>query len=149
MAHESERMPRRPRSLLNKLVTIVTSKWFVGSAMIGGFVYAVVRALIASPALAIYGVNVWIFLAIDVLTVPPYIICINRTIRQLGSASCKGSVINGLGVALSFVAPYAYISVAGGAAMSPWAIVVFVLIIATFAVLGPIRTIVARLRKLR
>lgn len=145
----SKETDARLGAVFGKIKTILGSKWFLGSAMFGGFAYAVVRAIIAAPALALYSVNIWVFLLIDVATVPPYVLCINRTIRHFRYASWLENMANGSGIALSFAAPYVYVFFAGGPAMPGWAMAVFLLIIAVFAALGPIRTIAKKVREVR
>lgn len=127
----------------------VGSKWFLRSAVVGVFAFAAVRALAAWPVLAPYGVNLWVFLAIDLVTSPPYVYCINGFIRSIRADSTGKTVLNGLGIACSFAAPYIYIYWVGGPAMPLTAKVILAVIIMAFLILGPVRKIITTLRSVR
>lgn len=83
---------------------------------VGIVAFSLARALIAWPALGQYGVNPWWFLALDIVTAPPYgigqavTVKILRDRRREPRASIPWAVL----VALAFVAPYAYIFIASG-----------------------------------
>lgn len=127
----------------------INSRWFLRSAVVGVFAFAAARALAAWPVLAPYGVNLWVFLAIDLVTSPPYVYCINGFIRSIRADAAGKTVLNGLGIAGSFAAPYVYIYWVGGPAMPTTAIVILAVIILAFLILGPVRKIVTTLRAVR
>jgi len=83
---------------------------------VGVVVFSAARALLAWPTLGRYGVDPWTFLAIDLVTAPPYgvaqavtvkILC--RTDRTWRDAAGWAAV-----VVAAFLAPYAYIFAASG-----------------------------------
>lgn len=83
---------------------------------IGIVLFSAGRALVAWPTLGGYGVNPWMFLAIDLVTAPPYGIAQAVTVKILRSknrapidAATWAAV-----VAVTFLAPYVYIFVSSG-----------------------------------
>lgn len=76
----------------------------------GGLVaYALARAMPVG-ALEQYGVNKWIFLGLDLVTIPPYV---NGTSKMLRAKTTKDTVAGGAMAVGAFSAPYAYIGMAG------------------------------------
>jgi hypothetical protein len=99
------------------ILTEIRSLGVLGRAWaIGIIAFSIARALIAWPALGRYGVNPWVFLAIDFLTAPPYGIGQAITVKILrdGKRNPRESVPWALVVAAAFFAPYVYIFVASG-----------------------------------
>jgi len=87
--------------------------WFGRAWIVGVFAFSVARALVAWPTLSQYGVNPWVFLAIDVVTAFPYALGQVKVVngfryRQYGAVQLWALV-----VAATFFAPYAYIVLAG------------------------------------
>jgi len=83
---------------------------------IGIVLFSAARALVAWPTLAGYGVNPWIFLAVDLITAPPYGIAQAVTVKILrtkGRAPADAVPWAAVVVAM-FLAPYVYIFLAGG-----------------------------------
>ncbi len=74
--------------------------------------YAVFKFWIASGILAAYGINPWIFLFLDMVTVPPYVIGWNRLFVSLASKqdtqTLKTLVLWGMITFVSSTAPYLY-----------------------------------------
>lgn len=87
--------------------------WFGRAWILGVFAFSVARALVAWPTLSQYGVNPWVFLAIDVVTAFPYAVGQVKVVngfryRKYGAVQAWALI-----VAATFLAPYAYIVLAG------------------------------------
>ncbi|CAB4907808.1 unannotated protein [freshwater metagenome] len=99
------------------IIRDMTSLGGFGRAWSVGIVaFSAARALLAWPALARYGVNPWLFLAIDLLTAPPYGISQAVTVKILRDPDRPPR--DALGwcamVVAMFLAPYVYIFAASG-----------------------------------
>lgn len=83
---------------------------------VGIFLFSAARALIAWPTLGRYGVDPWLFLAIDLVTALPYGIAQALTVKILRDRSRPpaDSVPWAVVVVAMFVAPYVYIFLASG-----------------------------------
>ena len=109
--------------------------------------YSILRFVAAWGALGRHGVNPWIFGFIDIATAYPYA----RAVAEVAKRSARRAWSTLLGpvvvAAISFVAPYIYLWIAGREAPVEMRIglVVLVLVLATAAVLG----VVSQARKLR
>ena len=81
---------------------------------VGVIVFSVARALIAWPSLGRYGVNPWTFLAIDVITAPPYGVAQAVTVKILRDPGRppRNAVAWATVVVAMFLAPYIYIILA-------------------------------------
>ncbi len=107
--------------------------------------WTILRAAVVWGALDQYGVNPWIFLALDVATVPPYVWGIEKMIRAFRGVDPMKMVYTGGVVALAaFVAPYTYMFSAGHAAMPMVTKVLIVIIIVALFGAGPIREVVKK-----
>lgn len=76
-------------------------------------VFTLVRLLVARGTLEKYGLNIWVFGVIDLVTALPYAIGVAKVVtamvdRQVGSAGRWAAI-----AAASFLAPYVYIAWAG------------------------------------
>ncbi len=78
---------------------------------LGVVLFSVARALLTWPTLSTYGVNPWIFLAIDVITAPPYGVAQALTVKILRDETRppRDAVGWAILVVVMFLAPYAYI----------------------------------------
>ncbi len=121
----------------------VRSLGVFGRAWVVGIVlFSVARALIAWPTLGRYGVNPWAFLALDIITAPPYGIGQAVAVKVLrdDSRPARDAVGWGIIVILAFLAPYIYIFWASGSSsMSPIAYALVVLWMLVFGVLAVLR----------
>ena len=83
---------------------------------VGIFLFSAARALIAWPTLGRYGVDPWLFLAIDLVTALPYGIAQALTVKILRDRSRPpgDSVPWAVVVVVMFVLPYVYIFVSSG-----------------------------------
>ena len=120
--------------------------WFGWAWVVGVSAYAVVRALVAWPTLGRYGVNPWVFLAIDLGTAPPYAYAQVQLIKSFGRRE-YGGVQVWTGIALvSFLAPYVYILIAGSDDLPPlgYAIVIALVLVFAAASLARFREAVRR-----
>ncbi len=88
---------------------------------VGVIVFSAARALVAWPTLGRYGVDPWIFLAIDLVTAPPYGVAQAVTVKILRDRGRPWQDATGwaLVVLAAFVAPYAYIFAASGSLPAP------------------------------
>lgn len=102
--------------------------------------FTILRFVVAKGTLEEYGLNVWVFGAIDLITAVPYAIGVARVVgalvdRNLSAISTWASV-----AAFSFMAPYLYIAWAGRTATFPRevyvALVVLIVIFGGNAILG-------------
>lgn len=82
---------------------------------LGVFAFVIAKFAPVAGVLGSYGVNPWIFLAIDVVTIWPYVKGVSNLLRcmarndPLTRCALWAVVITG-----SFVAPYTYLYIAGG-----------------------------------
>ncbi|MBS1837603.1 MAG: hypothetical protein JST64_07885 [Actinobacteria bacterium] len=83
---------------------------------VGIFLFSAARALIAWPALGRYGVNPWVFLAIDLVTALPYGLAQALTVKILRDQHRPPSeaVPWATVVVAMFLLPYAYIFLSSG-----------------------------------
>lgn len=126
-----------PRSKLRQRLEI---SWVIGIVA-----FTLLRFFVAKETLEQYGLNIWIFGFIDLITAVPYAIGTARVVgaivdRDLPSASKWAGI-----AAVSFFAPYAYILWAGQDATFPTTVyVVLGVLVAIFganAVWGIIRKV--------
>lgn len=110
-------------------------------AIIGLVGYAITRFLVVHTTFEAYGVNPWLFLAIDCATAVTYVLGIEHLVRGLMSSETTAWWRLGawaLLAGVSFAAPYVYIIIAGnempgGAGIG---LIVVVLLLAANAVIG-------------
>lgn len=103
--------PDHPRSKLRQRLEI---SWVIGIVL-----FTLARFFVARETLEQYGLNIWIFGFIDLVTAVPYAIGTARVVgaivdRDLGNASKWAGI-----AAISFFAPYGYILWAGQDATFP------------------------------
>ena len=87
--------------------------WFGRAWIVGVFAFSVARALVAWPTLSQYGVNPWVFLAIDVVTAFPYALGQVKVVNGFRYRKYGAVQLWALVVAATFLAPYIYIVLAG------------------------------------
>lgn len=106
----------------------------------GIFLFSAARALVAWPTLGRYGVNPWVFLAIDIVTALPYGVGQAVTVKILRNRSRPPTDAVGWAalVAAMFLAPYVYILVASGD-MPLYAYLGVILWMLVFGVLAAVR----------
>ncbi len=133
------------KSSLKRIGAVITretnSKWFLSGAILGVFAFAVARGLTALP-LSQYGFNIWIFILIDLITTPPYVLCINRVVRGIRTMPMRKLIFDGVVIALSFIAPYWYLFWSAGQQMPTWTLVFALCVIVGLAAVGPIRKLI-------
>ena len=116
--------------------------WFGRAWVAAVFGYSVLRAVVVWPTLGSYGVNPWVFLLIDVATAWPYAVGQVRVVQGLRHRNWRKVESWGIVTLLSFLAPYAYIVLAGSGQMPLLAYVVvgvLVVVIGTAAVMRIVR----------
>lgn len=113
---------------------------FGRSWAVGIVVFSAARALIAWPTLGRYGVDPWTFLAVDLLTAPPYGIGQAVTVKILRDRHRppRDAVSWAAVVVASFLAPYVYIFLASGS-MPAYATAGVLLWMALFGALAALR----------
>ncbi len=118
---------------------------WMGKAWIGAiFGYSILRALVVWPTLGDNGVNPWIFLIIDVATAWPYAYGQVKLVKAAKARDWRQVQIWSVVAAAAFLAPYAYIVVAGSGQLSTlaWIIIgVLVLAFGTASILRVLRQI--------
>lgn len=90
-----------------------TVGWFGWAWVAGVSAFAIARALIAWPTLGRYGVNPWVFLALDVGTAPPYAYGQVKLVKSILKRAHAQTQFWTVVVLVSFLAPYIYVFVAG------------------------------------
>ncbi|MFZ4519502.1 MAG: hypothetical protein ACOYOP_14010 [Microthrixaceae bacterium] len=107
---------------------------------VGILLFSAARALIAWPTLGRYGVDPWLFLAIDIVTALPYGVAQAVTVKILRDPSRPAGHAAGWAtvVGVAFLAPYVYIFVASGS-MPVYAYLGVLLWMALFGVLAVLR----------
>ena len=117
--------PERPRSKLRQRLEL---SWVVGIVL-----FTLARFFVARETLEQYGLNIWVFGVIDLVTAIPYAIGTARVVgamvdRDLAAAGTWAGI-----AALSFFAPYGYILWSGKDAEFPTSVyVVLGVLIAIF-----------------
>ena len=115
---------------------------WVGKAwIVGVFGYSLLRALIVWPTLGDYGVNPWIFLAIDVGTAWPYAYGQVRVVNEGRARNWSGMQLWSVIALAAFVAPYAYIVGAGSGDMPLLAWIVIGLLVVVFGSASVVRIV--------
>lgn len=110
--------------------------------------FVVLRAVSVWGALDGYGVNPWIFLLLDIITVPPYTWGISQIIRYInGKASVARLVGGGVSATLGFIIPYAYTYWAGYDTIPRTTKLLIAIVIVMLFVAGPVRKIINRKQK--
>lgn len=115
--------------------------WFGKTWIAGIFVFSVARALLAWPTLGRYGVNPWIFLTIDVVTAWPYAYGQVRLVTDARRGQWRDVQIWAVITALAFIAPYAYVIIAGSREMPLLAWIIIGVLIVFFGVASVIRIV--------
>ena len=89
---------------------------FGRSWAVGIFLFSAARALLAWPTLGQFGVDPWVFLAIDLITAVPYGVAQAVTVKILcrDDRPARDAAGWGLIVVVMFLAPYLYIFAASG-----------------------------------
>lgn len=79
----------------------------------GVIAYTILRFAIAWETLNRYGLNIWIFGILDVGTAVPYAIGTSRLVTSVVDKRLQAAAWWMMLAALSFIAPYLYIAIAG------------------------------------
>ena len=136
------------RSTYSALDKAMNSRWFLGGTDVGVFVFTVVRGIPAWPLMT-YGMQIWLFILIDLITAYPYVWAIKNVVTGLRTRGAWKLTGDGIIVAVSFLAPYVYILWSAGEAMPIWALTVAITVIVVLALVGPIRKIVGAMKGVR
>lgn len=107
--------------------------------ILGVFAFSIARALLAWPTLGRYGVNAWIFLAIDLITAFPYAYGQVKLIKDIVARELGGVQLWSAVVLVSFLAPYIYIFVAGSGELPLIGYIIVVALIVVFGAASALR----------
>lgn len=113
--------------------------WFGRAWIVGVFAFSVARALVAWPTLGKYGVNPWVFLFIDIVTAFPYALGQVKVVNGFRFKQYRGVQLWSLVVAVTFLAPYAYIVLAGQERIPAIVYVVIGILALTFGIASVMR----------
>jgi hypothetical protein len=95
--------------------------------------FTLARCLVAREALQRYGLNIWVFMAIDLVTALPYAIGVAKVVTSIIDRDSSAASFWALVAGASFLAPYGYIAWAGrGASFPPVVYVVLGVMIVLF-----------------
>lgn len=112
---------------------------------VGILAFSAARALIAWPTLGRYGVDPWLFLALDIVTAFPYGFGQAVTVKIVRDRSRPASdaVPWAVVVAVMFLAPYIYIFLASGSmpALAYLGVLLWMAVFGAFAVVRMVRDI--------
>ena len=110
------------------------------SWIIGVVAFVIVRFAIAYSALNEYGLTVWIFGILDIVTAVPYAIGTARLVTSLVDKDVQAAARWGIVACISFLAPYVWVAWAGRDGEFPTAvyitIAVLVVCLGTNAIVG-------------
>lgn len=102
------------------------------SWIVGVVAFTLLRLFVAQETLVQYGLNIWVFGVIDLVTAVPYAVGIARVVEAMVDRDAKGASGWLVVAGFSFVAPYGYVALAGRDASFPtgvWIILVVVMVI--------------------
>jgi hypothetical protein len=102
------------------------------SWVVGVVAFTFLRLLVAQETLVQYGLNIWVFGFIDLITAVPYAVGVARVVEAMVDRDAKGASGWLLVAGFSFVAPYAYVALAGTDASFPvgvWVLLVVVMVV--------------------
>lgn len=122
----------RPPSRLRQILTV---SWVITIVL-----FTIARVVVAKETLEVYGLNIWVFAFIDLITAVPYAIGVARVITSMIDRDFSASTRWALVAFVSFIAPYVYVAWAGRDASFPpavWiALAVLVLVFGTNAIVN-------------
>lgn len=102
--------------------------------VLGVVAFTLVRLVVAKETLGRYGLNLWVFGFIDLVTAVPYAIGVARVVGALVDRNTRSAGWWVLVAAASFLAPYAYVMLAGRGASFP---------VEVYVILGLVMTVFA------
>ena len=119
----------------SRLRQVVTVSWVVTIVL-----FALARLVVAKEALEDYGLNIWVFAFIDLITAVPYAIGVAKVVTCMIDRDFAASTRWALVAFGSFIAPYVYVAWAGRDASFPpavWiALGVLILVFGTNAIVN-------------
>ncbi|HVI69366.1 MAG TPA: hypothetical protein VM581_02815 [Magnetospirillaceae bacterium] len=110
--------------------------------------YSVLRFLLVGASLTSYGINPWIFLALDIITAATYVIGVEKLIAALikkGKYPLSKTIVWGVVAAISFAIPYLYL-LTGGQSL-PMSFLLGLGFIVLLLLIGAIFSIVRQVRR--
>ncbi len=115
------------------------------SWVIGVVAFVILRFAIAYSALNEYGLTVWVFGILDIVTAVPYAIGTARLVTSMVDKNLQAAARWGIVACISFLAPYAWVAWAGREGEFPTAvyitIAVLVVCLGTNAVVGILKRV--------
>lgn len=125
----------------------LTFKNTITVAMLLMVAYTIIRAALVWRGLNGYGVNPWVFLALDVITAPPYVWGVGKMIQGLrGVDRMRAVYIGGVVALVAFMLPYTYVFIAGNATMPMTTKVVVGAIVVVLFGAGPLREVIRKVK---
>jgi hypothetical protein len=125
----------------------LTFKRTIVTALLVTIIYAIIRAVLVWETMKAYGISPWVFLIIDIITVPPYVWGIGKMIQGLrGLEQVKMVYIGGVVAIAAFLAPYAYLFIEGRATMPLSTKVVVGTIVVILFTAGPLRGVIIKVK---
>lgn len=119
------------------------------TAVVGLVAYTILRFLLVGGVFSTHGIDPWVFLFIDVVTVLPYVlgieylvVSLSRVIVDWGKVLFWGAV-----AALSFAAPYLYVVAYGG--QLPAGLSIGLGVVVALLAVNAVASVIRRLRKNR
>lgn len=132
-----DKRPTRGRPLLRRYLTV---SWIVTI-----LVFTVVRLVVARGTLEKYGLNIWVFGALDLATAVPYAVGVARVVTALVDRQVRQAGRWAMVAVVAFLAPYIYVAWVGKDAQFPPAVyVALAVLVVAFgmnAVWGTIRKV--------
>lgn len=117
--------------------------------MVGVAAFTLVRLVVARETLGKYGLNIWLFGLIDLLTAVPYAVGVARVVGAMVDGKGRSAGMWFVVAVVSFAAPYGYVALAGvGASFPPGVYVVLGVLMAIFA-LNAIWSVARKVRSRR
>lgn len=118
---------------------LIIPRWLTTSINIGVAAYVVLRAVAVWGELGKYGVDPFVFLVLDVVTIVPYTWGLTQLWGYMrGITSVKWMFVGAVSAIIGFTLPYIYVYLAGGS--MPLSTKLIVLAIILFIVIvGPYR----------
>lgn len=120
-------------------------RWLSMSVNLGLILFVVARAAAVWGALDQYGVNPWVFLFLDIVTVPPYVWGLAQMIRYFArDASVWRFAAGTVSAVIGFAAPYIYTYAVGYQTIPTFTKITIGVIIGIFFMAGPVNALVRR-----
>ena len=119
------------------------------SWVIGVVAFVIVRFAIAYSALNEYGLTVWVFGILDIVTAVPYAIGTARLVTSLADHDVQAAARWGIVACISFLAPYLWVAWAGRDGEFPTAVYITIAVLVVCLGINAIVGVAKRVRSAR